>query len=70
MKLIFLLLVGALLLIQAPLAWDAFNKAQQCQQSAVKQASSKLGDLLPDLDLIDCSFMHYYRNELKNLISE
>ena len=69
MKLVFSIVVLLLILLQVPLALEAYDKSQQCRQSAVKQASSKLGELLPDLDMVDCSFMHYYRSELDNLIS-
>ena len=69
MKLLLGIAVIALLALQAPMAWEAYQNAQQCHASAVKQASESLGGILPELDMVDCSFMHYYRREWRQMIS-
>ncbi|WP_210397297.1 hypothetical protein [Motiliproteus sediminis] len=64
-------LVGALLvalvLFQAPLAWNAWQDAGQCERSLAKEASGKLAEILPELDVVDCSFGRYYKAELRDI---
>ena len=68
MKFVFGIIIGILLAVQAPSAWQAYQKSQQCSQSMAKQLSHSLAKAHPDLDVVDCSFSHFYKAELKSLI--
>ncbi len=68
MKFVFGIIVIILLVAQAPTAWDAYQDSQQCRNSMAKQLSSNLAKAHPDLDVVDCSFAHFYKDALKELI--
>ncbi|MEH6625614.1 MAG: hypothetical protein V7739_04160 [Motiliproteus sp.] len=68
MKFVFGIIVIILLAAQAPAAWDSYQSSQQCSNSMAKQLSSNLAKAHPDLDVVDCSFAHFYGDALKDLI--
>lgn len=68
MKLIVGILIGLAIAAQAPLGWDAYQKSQQCQQSAAKKASAELGKLAAELDVVDCSVGKYYKQAWRDLL--
>lgn len=67
MKWAVIVLAAAILLFQAPLAWQAWNDAEQCERSLAKEASGRLAQILPELDVVDCSFGRYYKAELRDI---
>ncbi|MCW8886652.1 MAG: hypothetical protein OQK12_15605 [Motiliproteus sp.] len=68
MKFVFGIVFGIIIAVQAPSAWDAYQKSDQCNQSMAKQLSHSLAKAHPDLDVVDCSFGHFYKESLKELI--
>jgi len=68
MKGLLIILIVLLGAIPAPLAWNAWNNAHQCERSLAKEASGKLAQILPELDLVDCSFGRYYKAEWQDLL--
>ncbi len=67
MKAILILLL-ILLALQSPLAWDAYEKSRQCDSSLAKELSGSLAKAHPDLDVVDCSFAHFYGAALKSAL--
>ncbi len=65
MKFITGIIFGILLVLQAPVAWEAYQKSRQCDESLAKQLSDNLAKAHPDLDVIDCSFAHFYVKGVK-----
>ncbi len=68
MKFVVGVIFGVLIAVQAPSAWEAWQKAQQCDDSMAKQMSSSLAKAHPDLDVIDCSFRHFYGEAIRDLL--
>ena len=68
MKFVLGIVFGVLIAAQAPAAWDAYNRAQQCDESMAKQLSNSLAKAHPDLDVVDCSFAHFYAEAVKDLL--
>lgn len=69
MKWLISALIIVIMLFQAPLAWNAWQDAQQCERSLAKEASGKLAEILPELDVVDCSFGRYYKAELRDIFA-
>lgn len=63
-----LIIIALLLVAQAPLAWQAYEKSGQCEGSMAKQASAELRKLAVELDVVDCSFIRYYRAAWRQLV--
>lgn len=61
-------LLFILLVLQSPLAWDAYQKSRQCDGSLAKELSGSLAKAHPDLDVVDCSFAHFYGAALKSAL--
>ncbi len=68
MKFVFGIIVLILIIAQAPTAWDAYEDTRQCNNSMAKNLSSSLAKAHPDLDVVDCSYAHFYKEALKELI--
>ncbi|OMH28037.1 hypothetical protein [Motiliproteus sp. MSK22-1] len=65
MKFVIGIIFGILIAVQTPAAWDAYNRAKQCDSSMAKQLSSSFAKAHPDLDVVDCSFAHFYSETIK-----